>query len=138
MYDLSLHLLDIVENSIAANASQIEIDVFENKRKNKLVLIVKDNGSGMDEEIKKRALDPFFTTKNKKTGLGLPLLAQAAEQSGGRLKIESKAKRGTVIRAEFQLDHIDRKPLGDMSVTVRVLRAAHPGIGFRYRHRVRA
>ena len=136
MYDLSHHLLDIVENSIAAKASQIEIRICENRRKNKLVIVIKDNGKGMDGAVKKKVLGPFFTTKKKKTGLGLPLFAQAAEQSGGSLRIESEVNRGTKVTADFQLDHIDRKPLGDLHETVRVLRATHPEIRFTYRYQV--
>jgi signal transduction histidine kinase len=93
----------------------------------------------MDEEAKSNVLDPFFTTKpNRKAGLGLPLLAQAAEEAGGSLRIESETGKGTTITAAFQLSHMDRKPLGNMKETLRVLRAAHPHIQFSFDHQVRS
>ena len=101
-------------------------------------MAISDNGKGMDEEMKKNVLDPFFTTKpNRKAGLGLPFLAQAAEEAGGCLRIESEVGKGTTITAAFQLSHMDRKPLGNMSETLRVLRAAHPHINFSFKHQVR-
>lgn len=138
MYDISLHLLDIVENSIAASASRVDVRIVEDRRKDRLVIDIRDNGRGMDNELREKALDPFFTTKpGGKTGLGLPLFAQASEESGGSLKIESRINRGTRIIAIFQLSHIDRKPLGNMDETMRVLRATHPEIIFDYRYQVR-
>ncbi len=137
MYDLSLHLLDIVENSIVADATRIDILITEQSKADKLVIEIQDNGRGMDREVQKKVLDPFFTTKSqKKTGLGLSLFAQAAKESGGNLKIESEVSKGTKIRAVFKLGHIDRKPLGDMDETMRVLRATHPEITFRYRYEI--
>ena len=58
---------------------------------------VTDNGSGMDEETLRRAMEPFFTTKGvgKGTGLGLSMVHGLAEQSGGRFKLKSKVGEGT-------------------------------------------
>jgi signal transduction histidine kinase len=137
MEDLSLHLLDIVENSINALATRIDISIIEKKDEDRLIMEISDNGMGMDEEVKRNVLDPFFTTKpNRKAGLGLPLLAQAAEEAGGSLRIESEVGKGTKITAAFQLSHMDRKPLGNMIETLRVLRAAHPYIDFSFSHDV--
>ncbi len=118
MEDLSLHILDIVENSIRAKASRIEI---------------KDNGQGIDEETMKKVLDPFFTTKTtRKVGLGLPLLSQAARESGGNIEIASKVGRGTRIKASFGYSHIDRKPLGNIGATLTALIAGNPEVDFIY------
>jgi len=138
MEDLSLHLLDIVENSLTASATRIDIVIVEEKDEDRLIMAISDNGKGMDEEMKRNVLDPFFTTKpNRKAGLGLPFLAQAAQEAGGDLRIESGVGKGTTITAAFQLSHMDRKPLGNMSETLRVLRAAHPHINFSFKHQVR-
>jgi signal transduction histidine kinase len=138
MYDLSLHLLDIIENSIAADATRIDILIIEQSKADKLIIEIRDNGRGMDREIQEKVLDPFFTTKSqKKTGLGLSLFAQAAKESGGNLNIQSEVSKGTKITAVFKLGHIDRKPLGDMDETMRVLRATHPEVVFRYRYEIR-
>ena len=78
MQDLSLHILDIVENSLAAGARRVEIRIAEDLRADRMTIEIVDDGCGMDEEMMKRALDPFFTTKTtRRVGLGLPLLAEA-------------------------------------------------------------
>lgn len=137
MYDLSLHILDIVENSIDAHASKIDISILEDKREDMLEVEIKDDGRGINSDDMKKVLDPFFTTKaGKSIGLGLPLLAQAARESDGDLKISSGVNKGTKIKASFRLSHIDRKPLGNMEETIRVLTAAHPEVEFNYKHEV--
>jgi len=136
MEDLSLHILDIAENSIRARASRVEIKVVEDIRKDLLTIEIKDNGQGIDEKTVKKVLDPFFTTRTtRKVGLGLPLLSQAARESGGDLQIESKVGRGTRVRATFGYSHIDRKPLGNMEATLTTLIAGNPGIDFIYEHK---
>jgi K+-sensing histidine kinase KdpD len=136
MEDISLHILDIVENSIRAGARNIKIKIVEDEVKDILTLIIKDDGCGMDEKTQKKALDPFFTTKkNKKIGLGLPLLSQSVEESGGELKIFSKNGKGTKIIATFRLDNIDTKPKGNIDETIRVLKSTHPEIRFVYEYK---
>ena len=134
MEDLSLHVLDIAENAIAAGATRITILVNENEARDILTVRVSDNGPGMTEEAMHLALDPFFTTKGKRTGLGLPLLAQAAEQCGGSLTVSSVRGKGTKVVARFRHRHIDRPPLTNMTGTLAVLVFGHPEIAFRYRH----
>lgn len=135
MEDLSLHILDIAENSIEAQAKKIEIKIKENRKKDLLYLEIVDDGKGMDQKAIKRALDPFFTTKTtRRFGLGLSLLAEAAKAANGRFSIESKPGQGTKIKATFQSSHIDTKPLGDIAQTVVSLITGHPEIDIRYRH----
>ena len=135
MEDLSLHILDIAENSINGAAGTIEIIIDEDRDKDLLTIEIKDDGKGMDEKTLKKALDPFFTTrKTRKVGLGLSLLAQAAEQSGGKMELNSKPRVGTTVRATFRMSHPDCKPMGDINETMRMLVAGHPEINFVYEH----
>jgi hypothetical protein len=135
MRDLSLHILDIAENSIEAKATRIEIRLKESRSRNRLALEIIDDGAGMDKEAARKALDPFMTTKTtRRFGLGLPLLAQAAQAANGRLSIDSEPTRGTRIRADFELDHIDLKPLGDIPQTLVVLIMGHPEVDIVYVH----
>jgi signal transduction histidine kinase len=135
MEDLSLHILDIVENSVAARANKIEIRISEDEKKDSLSVEVIDNGLGMDKKTVKKALDPFYTTKTvRRFGLGLPLLSEAAKAANGHLSIRSKRGEGTKIRADFQYSHIDRKPLGDMSQTIITLIIGNPDIDLIYVH----
>lgn len=131
MEDLSLHLLDIAENSIDASANRVDIKIIADRASDRLILEVADNGKGMDKETIKKVKDPFFTTKTVRGfGLGIPLLAQAAEECNGIFTIESASGKGTKIKAEFQMSHIDRRPLGDMGSTITTLIAGHPEIDF--------
>jgi len=133
MEDLSLHILDIVENSTRAGATLIEIKLDENKEKGLLEIVIRDNGPGMSEEMIERVTDPFVTTRtSRRIGLGLPFLKQSAEEAGGQLRIHSQIGRGTEARATFQIDHIDRKPVGDMGSTMISLLLGNPDIDFVY------
>jgi len=129
--DLSLHILDVVENSIAAKASKIEISVIEDKNNDLLVIGIKDNGTGMSEETLEKVLDPFYTTRTtRRVGMGLSLLAQAARDSNGSFAINSRLGSGTEVKASFQHSHIDRKPMGDIKSTLITLITSYPEINF--------
>jgi K+-sensing histidine kinase KdpD len=129
MEDISLHILDVVENSIRAGATRVTVRLTENGKDGLMILEIEDNGRGMDEATKRLCMDPFFTTKEgKNIGLGLPFLGQSAEEAGGRLVVESTEGKGTKIVATYRLDHIDRKPLGDLDGTMRCLKETHPEI----------
>ena len=135
MIEISLHLLDIVQNSIKANAENIKITVYENTDENILTVEVEDDGFGMDEKILKKISDPFFTTSDlKKVGLGISLLKFACENAGGFLDISSKENEGTKLKATFVYDHINRQPLGDMAYTVTCLLLFNLNVGFIYKH----
>lgn len=136
MKELSLHILDIVQNSIHAEASEIKIEVIEDIQRNLLSISIEDNGKGMTQEIVNRLLDPFFTTKQKKTGLGIPLLKQHAELAGGNLEIDSEPGKGTCIKATFEHRHFDRQPMGDVTQTLIGLIRSNPEINFIYKHSV--
>ncbi|MGQ9858816.1 MAG: ATP-binding protein [Thermodesulfobacteriota bacterium] len=119
MEDLSLHILDVAENGLKAGARHIWIRIKEDLGANLLEIQVEDDGSGMEPEMAKRALEPFVTTRTtRRVGLGLPLLREAARMASGDVEIVSEPGRGTKVTATFQHDHIDRKPLGDMGATV--------------------
>jgi K+-sensing histidine kinase KdpD len=136
MEDFSLHLLDVAENALRAGAGRIEISIFEQSKKDLMAIEIKDNGRGMDEQTVSRALDPFYTTKpDKRVGLGMPMLAQAAREAGGNMQIQTAPGKGTTIRVDFQLSHPDLKPLGDMIATMATLGCAHPQVHFVFEHR---
>jgi len=135
LLELSLHILDVVENSTRAGAKKVYITIIEDTTKDIMSLEIRDDGSGMREEVLKKAIDPFFTTKTvRNVGLGLPMLAQAAERTDGKFIIESKGGEGTRVAAEFKLSHIDRQPLGDIASTLVTLIAGNTDVDFIYRH----
>lgn len=133
MKDLSLHLLDIAENSIKSGASKIIIKFIEDSKT--LTLIVEDNGIGMNEETRKKAISPFFSTKKtSRYGLGLPLLKQACEATEGKFILESEPGKGTKVTAIFNKNHIDMKPLGDIRATLIALQTSQPHIEIEYEY----
>lgn len=136
MEDLSLHILDIVENAIAAKAKKIDVLIREELNEDRLVIEIIDDGIGMDEKVRERAIDPFFTTRtSRRVGLGLSLMAQAAREAGGMFRIESELGKGTKVTATFQYSHIDRKPLGSMIETMTTLLLGNPELDISYSHR---
>jgi anti-sigma regulatory factor (Ser/Thr protein kinase) len=137
MLELSLHILDIVQNSIAAGANVVVIDIEEDLQNDYLIIQIRDNGRGIPKEDLVKVSDPFFTTrKTRGVGFGLALLQQAASQSDGFLEIESEEGKGTMIKASFKHSHMDRMPLGNISKTMSVLIIGNPKIDFMYYHRV--
>lgn len=119
MRDISLHILDIAENSVKAGAKNIIILVDEDIKKNELTLEITDDGRGMKQELAEKAADPFVTSRTtRKVGLGISLLKEAAKAAEGGLKILSKENEGTKIKAWFKYDHLDRKPLGNIAETI--------------------
>ncbi len=119
MRELSLHISDIIENSRRAEADLIKIIVEEKLKENRLKIVIEDNGSGISEKKLNEITDPFITSRTTRdVGLGLSLFKSAAETCAGNFEIDSEINKGTRVKAEFEYDHIDRAPLGDMINTI--------------------
>lgn len=139
MREISLHILDIVENSIEAGATAIDLYVEEDREADVLSVVVIDNGDGMDEAYARSIVDPFVTSRQtRRVGLGLPLIAATAERCAGGLSIESAKGKGTKVTVTFQLSHVDRPPLGDMKSTLLSIAVGRSDVGLHYKHRVDA
>lgn len=137
MRELALHVLDVAQNSLEADATRIKIAIHEDLEADRLTIQVADNGRGMEPELLERVLDPFVTTRTtRRLGMGLPLLAAAAERCDGELDIQSRVGQGTEVTAIFQHSHIDRAPLGDMQGTLMALILANPKIRLDYFHQL--
>ena len=141
MQELSLNILDIVMNSVKAEADKISVIIDETATK--MTVTITDNGYGMSSETIEKVTDPFFTTRStRKVGLGIPFFCLVAEQTGGRVFIDSRLKDefpdscGTTVTAVFNKNHIDFTPLGDMVSTVCTLVQGSPGIDFKFTHRI--
>jgi hypothetical protein len=136
MREISLHILDIAENSVAAGATVITIFVWENEVDNYLAVEIIDNGKGMDAETVASVVDPFVTSRTtRKVGLGIPFLKAAAEACQGNLSIQSEPGRGTKVSVTFTYNHIDRMPLGDLSETFLSLLVCSPTITWSFAYR---
>ncbi|HCF38692.1 MAG TPA: ATP-binding protein [Thermosipho africanus] len=112
---LADHVQDITENSIKAGAKNVTLEIYETD--DEFTFIVTDDGPGIKDVDK--VFDPFYTTRSKEIrrfGLGLPFLKQAAEMTGGEVKIETKLGIGTKVYANFKKSHIDCQPVGDLTM----------------------
>jgi anti-sigma regulatory factor (Ser/Thr protein kinase) len=131
MEDLSLHILDIAENSVNAGATFVKIRIEERDTEDLFTVEIEDNGRGMTEEFLKKVLDPFCTTRTtRNVGLGLSFLAQSARETGGDVSIRSAPDKGTTVTAVFHPRHIDMKPTGNIADTVTTLIAGSPRTDF--------
>ena len=138
MRELSLHILDVLQNAVEAGATQVDLTIVEDLEADRLTIVVQDNGPGMDAKTACRAMDPFFTTRTTRhVGLGLPLFAAAAGRCDGGLELESVPGKGTMVKASFRHSHLDRAPLGDLTDTLLAFLLARDGkMRLRYCHRV--
>lgn len=128
MRELALHILDIAQNSIAAKATKLIIEINENE-KGFFVFRIKDNGCGVSEEMVRNVRDPFVTIrKTRKVGMGIPFMDMVTQQCGGHLDIISQPGKGTEVAAYFEADNIDRPPLGNIVESIKVLLVGTPDI----------
>ncbi|MGC8738208.1 MAG: ATP-binding protein [Candidatus Hydrogenedens sp.] len=129
MIELSLHILDLIENSINAGANEIRILLDINEETDLLTLIIEDNGKGfsVDEE---QLFDPFYTTKKSKiVGMGLSLAKGSAERAGGDVVIgKSEDLGGARVALTFVLSNIDRMPVGDLGNSIAGMFITNPNI----------
>jgi hypothetical protein len=131
--DLCFHLLDLVQNSVAAGARTIRLDIRESGADDSLVLAVTDDGHGMDRQTLLKVQDPFFTSKSfKKVGLGIPLLKATTQYCRGDFRITSRPGQGTQVRARLQKSHVDCPPMGDLEGTLLSLLASLEGADLRF------
>lgn len=131
MPDIAMHLLDIVYNSIRANASLIRIYIYDSLKDDIIVCRVEDNGKGMDEETVEKVQSPFFTTRTTRdVGLGIPLFKEGALQSEGTFYLSSKLNEGTKIEATYKKSHLDTPAMGDIAETLVTLFQANENIEY--------
>ena len=121
-----MHVLDIAQNSIKAEASLVTVSFVMNGE-GWLTFSVQDDGCGMSPDFLARVTDPFTTSRTtRKVGLGIPMLKQSAEMCGGAFGIESEVGVGTTIHASFDTRNIDCIPMGDICDSLLTLVMLNP------------
>ena len=114
MRDLSLHLLDLAQNSITAGASLVTIRIAVDDA-GILTMELIDDGKGMSPELLERVTSPFATTRTtRKVG------------AGGTFRLESELGKGTTLTATLDTRNIDCLPLGDLTGTLLSLMLTNP------------
>jgi hypothetical protein len=128
--DIALHLLDILENSAKAGAEQAEVEFSWHE--SCLRIRIRDNGPGLPPEIAADPTDPYRTTRTERpVGLGLSLLRQSAEESGGAIAVVSQPGQGVEVTAEFHFGTIDARPLGDLPGVLAMCALSWPELSLR-------
>ena len=136
MRELSLHILDLAQNSIEAGAHNVTIEINENEN-GFFVFRISDDGHGMSEEMVQKIRDPFVTTRTtRKVGMGIPFMDMVTKQCGGHLLIQSRKGKGTVVEAAFAKDNIDRPPLGDIVSSIKVLLVGTPYLELKFIYKI--
>ncbi len=139
MNDISLHLLDTVQNSITANSKHIAATIDETD--NMFCISVVDDGDGIQKNILPYVANRSYTTHTERGGgLGLALLKHNAEITGGEFEIYSRSKiacrvfHGTAVYAEFVKNGKSALPLGDIVSTVCAILSGLGNADMRFRH----
>ena len=129
MNELSLYILDLVQNSISAGANLVEIRIVVSRGEDRITVLIQDDGCGMTPEFLKRAVSPFTTTRTtRKVGLGIPMIKELCELCQGSFEIESQVGVGTALHLSFRLSNIDLPPLGNLAETMLTLVNGKAGI----------
>lgn len=120
MRSIADHIYDISNNSITAKSSLVKLFFKIDTNKKEFLFKITDNGKGISEENLKNIFDPFYTSRDKrirKVGLGLPMIKQNAELTGGYAKIKSEVGVGTELEVLLKIDNIDIPELGEFPST---------------------
>ncbi len=96
-------LMNLISNAVHAtkmerrSVEERTVEVNTSKENELIKIVVKDNGTGMKEEVRKKIFDPFFTTKQvgEGTGLGLSIVLGIVQEHGGEIQIDSEWNKGT-------------------------------------------
>ena len=137
MNELSLYILDLAQNSVAAKATRIRISIEIDIEKDIIRVCIEDNGCGMDQALLERVVSPFTTTrKTRKVGLGIPMIKQLCEMCEGEFGIRSKVGEGTLLTLTFKRSHVDLPPMGAIEESILSLINGTPeGIEFEFSYR---
>jgi hypothetical protein len=136
MKTISDHILDILQNSTRAGATEVHLNIDTDSDRRFIAIEINDNGKGIEKAILQRVTDPFTTTRTtRRVGLGLPLLKQHCEMTGGLFSIKSDSGSGTNVRVTFGIGSIDRQPLGDLAGTVTLFITGNPQVNLIFSYR---
>ena len=100
---IRIALRNIFINAIEAIRNKGEIEIKLKRDKKNLILEINDTGMGMEKVLLKKAFEPYFSTKDAGTGIGLSIAKKIIEGHGGSIQISSKLRKGTEVLIKFPL-----------------------------------
>ena len=102
-------IVNLCVNSFQAMPNGGELIIQTYSANNNIYLVIQDTGIGISEEVLKRIFDPFFSTKEDGTGLGLTMVKDIVSSYGGKIKTESNIGNGTRFEIGFPIKNKERK-----------------------------
>ncbi len=127
MRDISVHIFDVIENSVRFNASKVVLKVEKAEGNGEFRVIVEDNGTGLDVPFEK-AFAPFYSiAEGKRIGLGLNSLRLVAEKSGGKLTLSKSTLGGLKVEAVMH-KNADSAPLRNLASILSSIVCTNPDL----------
>jgi signal transduction histidine kinase len=108
---------NILKNAAEAGAKNVKVSVHATEEHGVLEIDIEDDGAGMDEDVKRKAWSPFFTTRGvEHHGLGLPATMHVISQVQGRITLVSEKGKGTMVAMLMPLGHVSGESIETGSV----------------------
>jgi signal transduction histidine kinase len=98
---LKTALFHVIRNAIEATPPDGTVDLSAYEEDERIILLIRDTGTGIEKEYLDKIFDPFFSTKQYGFGMGLPLVKQIVMEHLGRIDVESEKGKGTTFRITF-------------------------------------
>ena len=100
-------MLNFLKNALQAmpDGGNLTVDLSWQMMQNKFNLVIKDTGSGIDEENLEKIFNPFFTTNSRGTGLGLAMVRRMVEVHGGDVSVKSNSGEGSEFTVTLPILH---------------------------------
>ena len=95
-------LHNLLINAVHATGEGGKVNIRSQAKRKKVLVSIKDTGTGIAKEQLQKIFDLYFTTKKNGTGLGLPISKRIVEANGGQMELESKLNKGTTITISLQ------------------------------------
>jgi nitrogen fixation/metabolism regulation signal transduction histidine kinase len=99
-------MTNLIQNGLQSISTKkkSKIEVYIKEKSNKVVISVKDNGMGVDPNLKEKIFEPKFTTKTKGMGLGLGIVKNIVDSHNGKISYKTESKTGTTFKIELNLN----------------------------------
>jgi len=104
-------LLNLIKNAISAMPDGGELRLQTKREGDNVTIIISDTGVGIPEELQGKIFEPYFTTRDTGSGLGLTVVYKVVKEHGGDLHMDSRPGRGTTFRISIPVPQSERKLL---------------------------
>ena len=100
--------INIVKNAIEASSAGDVVNITLQSADNNVTVVVKDQGVGISKELLERIGEPFYSSKEKGTGLGMTVSFKIVQSHNGTIKFKSEPEKGTEVIVQLPIKHGDK------------------------------